>query len=173
MSTATIENLGLTKQREVILHVIRESEGHLTASEVFGEAKQRLPSISFATVYNSLRYLREAGHIAEKQFGSGASRFDRITSRHDHAICTKCDKLVDIEMKLPGKLVAKAAKKSNFKPESLEFTLRGVCPECNRQKAACFRLHRSIILTASTAVGGAQGPQSSSFQPPEDLPILR
>jgi Fur family peroxide stress response transcriptional regulator len=130
MDAATIQDLGLTKQREVVLQVIRDSHGHLTANEVFGGAKALLPSISFATVYNSLRYLREAGHIAEIQFGNGASRFDRTTTRHDHAICIKCSKLVDIEMKIPAKLIGKAAKKSNFKPESLEFTLRGVCPEC-------------------------------------------
>ena len=122
--------MGLTKQREVVLGVVRESPLHLTANEVFAASKVRLPSISFATVYNSLRYLKEAGHIAEIQFGNGASRFDRLTSRHDHALCTRCGALVDIEMKLPARLTVEAAEKSQFRPESLEFTLRGVCPEC-------------------------------------------
>ena len=130
MNVTEIQDLGLTKQREVVLQVIRDAREHLTASEVFGAAKALLPSISFATVYNSLRFLKESGHIAEIQFGNGASRFDRITSRHDHAICTKCGKLVDIEMEHPLELVERAAAYSNFKPESLEFTLRGICPEC-------------------------------------------
>lgn len=130
MSVKGIQDLGLTKQREVVLRVIRDAEEHLTANEVFGAAKELLPSISFATVYNSLRYLKDAGHIAEIQFGNGASRFDRVTHRHDHAICTKCGRLVDIEMEHPRELVQKAAKYSRFKPESLEFTLRGICPEC-------------------------------------------
>ena len=130
MNESTIKDLGLTKQREVVLEVIRDSHGHLTANEVFSNAKDKLPSISFATVYNSLRYLKDAGHIAEIQFGNGASRFDRLTSRHDHAICTQCGKLVDIELEHPRELVQMAAAYSNFKPESLEFTLRGVCPDC-------------------------------------------
>lgn len=130
MDAAMIQDLGLTKQREVVLQVIRDSDGHLTANEVFVNSKALLPSISFATVYNSLRFLKDAGHIAEIQFGNGASRFDRITSRHDHALCIKCGKLADIEMDHPQKLVQRAAAISNFKPESLEFTLRGVCPEC-------------------------------------------
>jgi Fur family peroxide stress response transcriptional regulator len=125
-----ISDLGLTRQREVVLQVIRESLGHLTANEVFEESKRRLPTSSFATVYNSLRYLKDAGHITEIHFGSGASRFDRITSRHDHAICTKCGTLADIEMEHPEDLVREAAKISKFKPESLEFTLRGICPQC-------------------------------------------
>lgn len=124
------QKTGLTKHREVVLKVIREADEHLTANEVFVNAKELLPAISFATVYNSLRFLKDAGHIAEVQYGNGASRFDRITTRHDHAICTKCGKLVDIEMEHPDELVEKAAAYSKFKPESLEFTLRGVCPEC-------------------------------------------
>lgn len=132
MDVTTTSNLGLTKQREVVLQVIRDSRTHLTANEVFAHAKSKLPSISFATVYNSLRYLKDGGHIAEIQFGNGASRFDRMTSRHDHAICTKCGKLVDIEMEHPQELVERAAAISNFKPEFLEFTLRGICPECSK-----------------------------------------
>lgn len=127
-----LSNLGLTKQREVVLQVIRTSENHLTANEVFDEAKRLLPTISFATVYNSLRFLKDAGHIAEIQFGNGASRFDRKTFRHDHAICSNCGKLVDMELELPQELVEMAANFSKFKPESLELTLRGVCPECSQ-----------------------------------------
>src|SRR5215213_4921072 len=130
MNVSEIQNMGLTRQREVVLQVIREADSHMTANEVFASAKALLPSISFATVYNSLRYLKDAGHIAEIQFGNGASRFDRMTSRHDHAICTRCGKLVDIEMEHPAELVQLAAEYSNFKPETLEFTLRGLCPEC-------------------------------------------
>src|SRR5215211_3479351 len=133
MNIAEIQELGLTKQREVVLQVIHDAEQHLTANEVFVGAKDLLPSISFATVYNSLRYLKEAGHIAEIQFGNGASRFDRITHRHDHAICTECGKLVDIEMEIPADIVKRAAKYSRFKPESIEFTLRGRCPECAKR----------------------------------------
>lgn len=130
MTDTNIQEVGLTKQREVVLRVIRKADEHLTANEVFAGARELLPSISFATVYNSLRFLKEAGHIAEIQFGSGASRFDRMTTRHDHAICTRCGKLVDIEMDLPDEFVTRATCVSKFKPESIEFTLRGLCPDC-------------------------------------------
>jgi Fur family transcriptional regulator, peroxide stress response regulator len=124
--------LGLTKQREVVFQVIRESTTHLTANEVFDEAKALLPTISFATVYNSLRYLKDAGHIAEIQFGNGASRFDKMTSRHDHALCSKCGELVDMHIELPAEILQRAADFSKFKPESIEITLRGLCPKCQQ-----------------------------------------
>lgn len=134
MRNAKVKNgeLVLTKQREVVLQVIRDAEEHLTANEVFDKAKQLLPGISFATVYNSLRYLRETNLIAEISFGNGASRFDSMTSRHDHAICTKCSKLVDMEIELPSEIINFATEFSKFKLESIELTLRGLCPECNK-----------------------------------------
>ena len=126
-----IQDLGLTKQREVVLQVIRDANEHLTANEIFDKAKQLLPTISFATVYNSVRYLKDAKHITEINFGSGAARFDAMTSRHDHAICTNCGKLVDMEIELPSEIVDFAAEFSKFKLESIELTLRGLCPECS------------------------------------------
>lgn len=64
------ENLGLTKQRRTVFQVIRESDEHLTANEVFERARQQLPGIAFATVYNSLRYLKNEGLIGEVRFGA-------------------------------------------------------------------------------------------------------
>lgn len=127
-----IKDLGLTRQREVVLQVIRDEKEHLTANGVFDKARQILPGISFATVYNSLRYLKEGGLIAEISFGNGASRFDSKLTRHDHAICTKCGTLVDMEIELPAEILNFAAEYSRFQPESFELTLRGICPDCNK-----------------------------------------
>jgi Fur family transcriptional regulator, peroxide stress response regulator len=124
------EGLGLTPQRQAVLQEIRAREDHPTAGEVFAGALRRLPSISFATVYNSLRYLKQAGLIREISFGDGASRYDRETDRHDHAICTCCGKLVDFDLPQTGDLLRAAARKSHFKAESVHLTLRGVCPDC-------------------------------------------
>ena len=125
-----IDGLELTKQRRSVLRVIRESERHLTANEVFDDARRLLPGISFATVYNSLRYLTNEGLIGEIRFGKDANLYDRKLTPHDHAICTKCGELVDIEMEHPQELINRAAKISKFKLESLEFTLRGICSKC-------------------------------------------
>lgn len=126
-----IETLGLTKQRQAVLQAILESEEHQTANEVFENARRILPGISFATVYNSLRYLKQEGLIGEVRFGMDASRYDRKLTRHDHAICNQCGKLVDMELPLPAGLLEEAAGRSKFKAESIELTLRGLCPECS------------------------------------------
>lgn len=120
----------LTRQRDAVLQVIRESENHLTASEIYEAARRRLPSISYATVYNSLKYLKDAGLIHEISFGNGASRYDRVTERHDHALCTRCGKLVDFDLAVSSDLVRAAVRKTRFKPEAIHLTLRGLCPDC-------------------------------------------
>ena len=124
----------LTPQRNAVLQVIRESENHLTASEIFEAARRRRSSISYATVYNSLRYLKEAGLVHEISFGNGASRYDRVTERHDHAICTRCGKLVDLDLNVTDDLMRAAARRSRFKAESIHLTLRGVCPDCRSKE---------------------------------------
>jgi Fur family peroxide stress response transcriptional regulator len=120
----------LTPQREAVLKAVRERDDHPTAGDIFARAKQYLPAISYATVYNSLRYLREAGLVQEISFGDGASRYDGITERHDHALCTECGKLVDFDLAEPAELMREAARKSRFQPESVHLTLVGRCPDC-------------------------------------------
>ena len=120
----------LTRQRRVVLEVVQGSHEHLTAAEIFTASRRRLPSISFATVYNSLRYLKDAGLIREITFGNGASRYDRETARHDHAVCTSCGKLLDFDLAETAALMRLAARRSRFKPQSVHLTLYGLCPDC-------------------------------------------
>ncbi|HLL75248.1 MAG TPA: transcriptional repressor [Pyrinomonadaceae bacterium] len=120
----------LTPQRQVVLRVVRGTEAHLTAAEIYDAARQLLPSISFATVYNSLRYLRDEGLISEITFGNAASRYDRETGRHDHAVCTECGQLTDFDLDETAALLKLAARRSKFKPQSVHLTLYGLCPDC-------------------------------------------
>jgi Fe2+ or Zn2+ uptake regulation protein len=129
------DGLALTRQRQVVLDVVRSGDTHPTAAEVFESARRKMPGISFATVYNSLRFLKQEGLVREVAFGNGASRYDRETERHDHAICSACGRLVDFD--LPGTvgLVRSAARASKFKAESVHLTLVGLCPQCRNQSS--------------------------------------
>jgi Fur family peroxide stress response transcriptional regulator len=125
----------LTRQRKAVLDVVRSGDTHPTASEVFEAARKLMPAISFATVYNSLRYLKGAGLVREvASYGKSPSRYDRETERHDHAICSACGALVDFD--LPGTvgLIRSAARASRFKAESVHLTLIGLCPGCRERE---------------------------------------
>lgn len=128
--TVNAEPAGLTPQRQVVLQVVNDSDHHPTASQVFEQARALLPTISYATVYNSLRFLKQAGLVQEISFGNAASRYDRETHRHDHAMCTRCGKLVDFDLSEAAELMRAAARRTHFKAESVHLTLTGVCPEC-------------------------------------------
>jgi len=122
----------LTRQRRAVLDAVRESEGHLTAQEIYEAARRLLPTISLASVYNSLRYLSDCGLVTEIAMGKNASRYDRTTERHDHAVCSRCGRLADFDLAEAAGLLRAAARRSNFKPESIQLTLIGVCPDCRR-----------------------------------------
>lgn len=126
--------LNLTRQRKIVLDVIRASVDHPTAGEIFAAAREVMPTISYATVYNSLRFLKEGGFIREISFANAASRYDRETHRHDHAICTQCGKLADFYLAATVGLTRSAARKSGFKPESVHLTLLGRCPDCRSKE---------------------------------------
>lgn len=120
----------LTRQRKSVLEVVQREDLHPTAAEVFDEARKSMPGISFATVYNSLRYLKENGLVREITFGNGASRYDSVTDRHDHAICSECGRLVDFDLPGTVALTRAAARASHFQAESVHLTLIGRCPSC-------------------------------------------
>ena len=124
----------LTRQRKIVLDVVQAGDHHPTAAEVFDAARKKLPGISFATVYNSLRFLKDAGLVHEIAFGNGASRYDRETDRHDHALCSACGKLVDFDLPGTVALTRSAARASKFKAESVHLTLVGLCPKCHDNK---------------------------------------
>lgn len=123
----------LTPQRRAVLQVVSESAEHLTAGEIYEAARRVLPTISFATVYNSLKYLKEAGLLGEISFGKASSRYDRETARHDHAVCTCCGRLVDFDLEETPRLARAAARRSRFKAVSVHLTLVGVCPDCQKK----------------------------------------
>ena len=134
-TTEKAKHPGLTRQRRVVLAAVRAGDHHPTAAEVFDAARKSMPGISFATVYNSLRYLKRAGLICEiASFGKSPSRYDSETYRHDHAVCSACGKLADFD--LPGTvgLIRAAARASRFQAESVHLTLVGRCPKCRDNK---------------------------------------
>lgn len=119
----------MTKQRELILSILRQSDRHLTADEIFFLAKLKMPSIAMATVYNNLNAMNEAGIINRLHIDGVADCFDKITEAHDHLLCDKCGKITDI--KLP-QLAGEIERTLGTEIEDYELTVHYVCAECRR-----------------------------------------
>ena len=119
----------MTRQRAVILEVIRSDMCHHTAEEIFSLASEACPGISRATIYNSLRYLEENKYIRRISGEGRTARYDGSYIPHGHAICERCDKVWDFEIPTLGAEIVSAL---GTDYDSYELKVRAVCAECRR-----------------------------------------
>jgi Fur family transcriptional regulator, peroxide stress response regulator len=126
----------LTRYRSVVLEMLRATENHPTAAEVFRIVRRRRPGVAYATIYNSLNWLEGKGMIARVDFVDEAARYDPIVKRHDHLICNQCGALRDVTIQLPPQLVGHAARGEGFRVERYRTELYGLCGTCVRDSGA-------------------------------------
>ena len=104
----------MTKQQLLVLDIVEHCDGHISAEEVFDRAREKMPGISFGTVYRNLGKLCEAGTIREVPVTKGAARYERMQIAHGHLVCVKCQRIVDfpivdidmLEQKLKTKILS-------------------------------------------------------------------
>jgi Fur family ferric uptake transcriptional regulator/Fur family peroxide stress response transcriptional regulator len=121
----------MTPQRAAVLAVLRAADDHPTAAEVYERVRAVAPGIGSATVYRSLSLLVATGHALELNLGAGAAaRYDANTDRHDHAVCERCGRAVDIDHPIPFGMVAEIARNSGFSITGYDLQFRGLCPDC-------------------------------------------
>jgi Fe2+ or Zn2+ uptake regulation protein len=120
----------LTPQRRAILDVIQASDNHPTAAQIYAQVRAKHPHVAFGTVYKALHLLSQTGQILQLEFGDQASRYDRRTDRHDHAICTGCGLLVDLDAPLPADLEGEASNRTGFSISQHTTQFFGLCPDC-------------------------------------------
>lgn len=125
--------LRMTKQRRVVYEVLSElGNQHPTAAEVYMDAKERMPSISLATVYNCLETLTGVGAIRQVHIDREAARYCANLKPHAHFYCDCCEKVFDINLKpdVDATSVWDLPEGSNVK--EMQIAMRGVCGLCPR-----------------------------------------
>lgn len=123
-----------TKQRQLVLEVVQTSDDHPTAAQVYQRVRRRYPGIAYATIYNALRWWVERGELREFTFGDAAARYDRNRARHDHAICTCCGRLIDVEVRLPRRILDDVRRRTGVQVATHHVQFVGVCPDCAAQR---------------------------------------
>jgi len=126
-----------TGQRQLILEIIQQAEGHLDADEIYQQARQKRPNISLSTVYRNLQLFKELGLVEEHQF-DGTCRCYEITSqsKHYHLVCLGCGRIFEFECPSVGRLRSKISREDGFKVTDAEVRLVGYCPECQQRLAS-------------------------------------
>ena len=117
----------MTRQRAIILEVLRSDKCHHTAEELYQLAKEKMPSISRATVYNNLHSLEKEQIIRKISGDGGPDRYDNSFIPHGHLICTVCDGVSDVD--LPG-IEAILLESVGSDVDSFEIKVRGRCARC-------------------------------------------
>ena len=122
-------------QRSEILAVFLGIDRHLTADELYRIAKRRNPSIGYATVYRTLKLLCEAELSRELKFDDGTTRYEHLYEHkhHDHLICTKCGRMLEIVEPEIERLQGRMFAKYGFRPQRHKMELYGVCKKCKRR----------------------------------------
>ena len=120
-----------TKQREHIFSVLLGKRDHPTADEVYARARENMPSISLATVYNCLETLTETSLIRQVNFEREPTRYCPNLTQHAHFYCRESGEIVDIE--LSEQLIEQlmAALPSGFSASHIDIAYDGQCGECH------------------------------------------
>jgi Fe2+ or Zn2+ uptake regulation protein len=93
--------LKLTPQRVAIIRAFADDPTHPTAQEIFDRLQSSMPTMSFATVYNTLDALTSAGLAGSLSLSPGPARFDPNMELHDHAVCDGCGLVRDVPRGAP------------------------------------------------------------------------
>lgn len=122
-----------TKQREVILSVLCNTESHPTADWIYDEVRKILPNISKGTVYRNLKVLREEGKISELNLSGTVSRYEGNQKRHYHFRCAKCHRVFDLDQPVDHQMDRSIADRTGFKVLYHQLEFRGVCNDCQQK----------------------------------------
>jgi Fur family peroxide stress response transcriptional regulator len=87
----------VTPQRLAICEFVLSSKEHPTVDQVYRVVRKESPTLSLATVYQTLHLLTEMGMLQELGFSDGVSRYDPNNSPHINIVCKNCGKIQDYE----------------------------------------------------------------------------
>lgn len=121
--------LRLTPQRLAILDYLDGNRCHPSAEDIYKAILNRFPTMSFATVYNTLKTLGQKGNVLELTIDADKKRFDPNTEPHHHLICVKCKLIVDIHNEY--KLTIPSSDKVGFEIIGSHVEFYGICPKCS------------------------------------------
>lgn len=124
--------LRLTKQRKVVYGVLLDLRDHPTAQDVFLRAKERMPSISLATVYNCLEALVVHKLVKQVNFDRSPSRYCPNLEEHVHFQDEATGEIHDVIFKKGVKLEDLLDLPQGVEVRELELTLKGLMPSSNQ-----------------------------------------
>lgn len=132
MQNNDMNSFKLTPQRLAILGFLDGNKTHPSAEDIYSEMRKIFPTMSLATVYNTLDALQQRGYVVALGIDHNKKRFDPDTEPHHHVICLKCGRIADIRMEY--ELPSSDIEKTGFEITGSHMELYGTCPECRKSR---------------------------------------
>jgi len=143
--------LRLTVQRRAICRYLAESDEHPTVQDIYQALKPRYPSLSLATVYNTVDLLVQLGAIhALGTAGDDAVHYDADVSPHVNLACIRCHRVVDLPSTQVQELEEEVRQRSGYRVLGARVLYYGLCPQCQAEETAF-----TTTMTTISALGGA------------------
>jgi Fur family peroxide stress response transcriptional regulator len=131
-----------TPQRIAICRFALHSRGHPTAQRIYSEVKKVHPTVSFATVYKTLKILKELGLVQELNFPQGQTRFDSYMKPHINLVCLRCGNIKDLDSLTAQEIVGKIGAAAKFTVTGQRLDLYGICEKCKRKPPSSHLIKR-------------------------------
>ncbi|AET63596.1 Transcriptional regulator, Fur family [Methanothrix harundinacea 6Ac] len=125
-----------TPQRIAISRYILSNHEHPTAQKAHLEVKKTHPTVSLATVYSTIRILKDMGLVMELNLSQGETRYDPNTEAHAHLLCIRCGCLIDWSDPIMGELISKVSAEANFTVIGSSLDLKGICDGCGQKEGS-------------------------------------
>ena len=122
-----------TAQRDDIARVFFATEKHVSIDELYRAVRKVSPRVGYATVYRTLKLLKECNLAAERHFDDGQARFEAVEGEaqpHDHIICERCGKIVEFASQELERLQERIGRFLGFVVSRHRMELYGICAAC-------------------------------------------
>jgi Fur family peroxide stress response transcriptional regulator len=119
-----------TRQLEAVFQALQGDPTHPFADEIYRRVRKKLPRISLATVYRNLQRLAEDGKIRTVLLGERVARYDPETSDHDHFICERCGRVIDLFLARDRQVDLTPLANAGYVVTTHNLTVYGVCQTC-------------------------------------------
>ncbi len=113
-------------QRVSIFDYLHNTTAHPSVSQIFSDLHPNIPSLSRATVYNTINLFVEKKIAIPVQVDGVEARYDLAEPQHAHFHCATCGTIYDIPVEMGH------APKSleGFEIHEAQLHYKGLCPSC-------------------------------------------
>ena len=120
-----------TPQRRTLVDVLRQHRGHVSATELIAQCRERDRTTTPSTVYRTLDVLEELGLIQHGHGPDGREEYHVLPEQeHGHLYCVSCGETWEIRPTTGAVIVEALAADLGFKVDLSHVTISGHCSGC-------------------------------------------